>query len=103
MTPDELQVQGPHELENEIFGIVDSDRIDCTGLGWTSGIGTASPADSPAGAAKPRSAFPGVCARHGSARRNRAAAGSEWRLHHRADPPPGSGDDGPGLDAWQRR
>jgi hypothetical protein len=49
--PDEPEVQGPDELENAISRIGDSDRIDCTGLGWTDGGRAASPADGSAYAA----------------------------------------------------
>ena len=33
---------------------------------------------------------------------NVPSAGSEWKLHHWADSHPGPGNDGAGLDAWQR-
>ena len=52
-------VRGPHELENEIFGIVDSHGIDCACLGWTIGGRNAIPADPPAGAAKREPHSPG--------------------------------------------
>jgi hypothetical protein len=48
---EELEVQGPDELENAICRIGDSDRIDCTGLGWTDGTRAASPANASAYAA----------------------------------------------------